>query len=56
VYEVASMWEAVVQSKLGPEDWRKAEKMAPVVKAYLSREIARDEYEQRLAAATVPEP
>ena len=54
--EVASQWEAVIQSKLGPEDRAKAEKMAPVVKAYLSREIEQDEYERRLAATTVPEP
>ena len=54
--EVAAQWEAVVQSKLGPEDRQKAEKMAPVVKAYLSREIEQDEYERRLAATTVPEP
>jgi hypothetical protein len=50
------MWEGVVQSELGPEDRRKAEQMAPVVKAYLSREIERGEYERRLAAATVPTP
>ena len=54
--EVATQWEAVVQSKLGPEDRQKAERMAPVVKAYLSREIEREEYEQRLAASTVPTP
>jgi hypothetical protein len=54
--EVASQWEAVVQSKLGPEDRAKAERMAPVVKAYLSREIERDEYERRLAATSVPTP
>jgi hypothetical protein len=36
--EVASQWEAVVQSKLGPEDRVKAESLAPV----------------RLAATTVP--
>ncbi len=54
--EVATHWEAVVQGKLGPEDRAKAEKMAPVVKAYLSREIEQDEYERRLAATTVPEP
>lgn len=54
--EVAAQWEAVVQSKLGREDRAKAEMMAPVVKAYLSREIEREEYEQRLAATNVPTP
>jgi hypothetical protein len=53
-HEVARNWEQVVQSELGPEDRRKAEAMAPVVKAYLSRSISRDEYDRGLAAATVP--
>jgi hypothetical protein len=30
--------------------------MSPVVKAYLSREIEREEYERRIAASIVPEP
>ena len=53
-HEIASMWERVVQSELGPDDRAKAERMSPVVKAYLSREIERDEYNRRLAGATVP--
>jgi hypothetical protein len=53
--QVASQWEAVVQSKLGPEDRMKAETMAPVVKAYLSREIEQDEYERRMQALSVPQ-
>jgi hypothetical protein len=40
------MWRQVVQSELGPDDRRKAEAMAPVVRRYLSREIEREEYER----------
>ena len=53
---VARTWEQVVQSELGPEDRAKAEKMAPAVRAYLSGEIERDEYDRRLGAAIVAEP
>jgi len=53
--QTASMWEGVVQSELGPEDRAAAERMAPIVKRYLSREIDRETYERELSAAAVPD-
>jgi hypothetical protein len=55
-HETARNWEQVVQSELGPEDRAKAEKMAPVVRRYLSKETDRETYERELGSAIVPEP
>ena len=52
--EVARMWEGVVQSQLGPEERAKAERMAPVIRRYLSREIEREQYDTEMAALSVP--
>jgi hypothetical protein len=53
-HETAAKWERVAQSELGPEDRRKAERMAPVVRRYLSREVEREEFEQQMAALDIP--
>jgi hypothetical protein len=53
-HETAAMWEQVAQSGLSPEDRAKAERMAPVVRRYLSKETDRETYERELGASVVP--
>jgi hypothetical protein len=47
--ETRSMWQQVIASDLSPEDQAKAERIGPIVTAYLTGEIDRSEYERRLA-------
>jgi hypothetical protein len=53
-HETASMWKAVAASELGPQDREQAARLDPHVRAYLSGQIERHEYEERLLAVTIP--